>query len=59
MTLIATTEACWASGDQSCFMLKLALSLKAYGKSSRVNIGFFRNELLLKCRGNGKLDWIK
>lgn len=40
-------------------MSKLALSLKAYGKSSRVNMGCFRNEVLFKCRWNGKQDWVK
>ena len=40
-------------------MSKLAQSLKAYGKTPRVNMGCFRNEALLKFRENGKQDWIK
>lgn len=42
--------------DQRYFM---AQSFKAYGKTSRVNMGCFRNEVLFKSGENGKQDWIK
>lgn len=45
--------------DQRCLMSKPAQSFKAHEKTSRVNMGCFRNEVLLKSGEDGKQDWIK